>query len=791
MMDAAVERFRQVEEVFNAVLDRGPAYLDVACGGDDTLRAEVRALLASYASWSAELPAAAEPEMPRFGPYLCDAILGSGGMGTVYRAHRDDGQFAQSVAIKVLRSSLRGEWYRQRFLEERQILARLNHPHIARLLDGGMTVDGEPYLVMELVEGEPIEAYCSRLALGAGQRIALFQQVLAAVEYAHRNLVVHRDLKPSNVLVTAAGEAKLLDFGTSKLLEEDAGTTVQRALTPRYASPEQLRGEPLTTATDTFSLGVMLYELICGEWPFGDPQSGTDTWRRLAEEVPPKRLSRSNLSASLAADLTAILGKALEHQPRNRYRSVGELSEDLRRLSAREPVTARRQTFTYRWGKFVRRHWLATAATVAFVLALSGATLYSFRQREIARKEARTATASTDFLKSLLASGQWGVLGKDATLKDFAYAAARNIDSEAAAGNLEPEVEAAARSALAFSFAGNEDFAAAQKQIDRLAALAAKSGSTRAGLDHLLASRNLAHVQGRYNEATGFSREAYSLATRGGTDPLTTAKIMAGYVSDMSYAGGATQDEEIRANRELLRLARGVRATDFLIHALTVACQSVAVAGEWEEGTGYCREAIRIQETLAPDENIHIVYWVLAKAAGRQNDWKIALELRQKHMEIVTRLAGPNSSLGRLARSQLGRAEWMTGDREGGLRRAAEAAKEAANSGETAGNLMIPFETYADLLARSGRGEEAEKWARRAIEAGVFSPTHRAAIANSSALGAALAMQGKFTEAALEFERALRVAKQSKGQDVEAKTLEEYLEKARRGERPFDVFDVP
>lgn len=384
----SVERHRLVEELFHTAIDRGPKYLDVACVGDPVLRAELDALLASYHLWSAELPPAPQPVLPRFGPYVCDFVLGTGGMGTVYRAHRDDGQFQQNVAVKVLRGSLRGEWHRQRFLAERQILARLNHPHIAKLLDGGMTSDGEPFLVMELVDGEPIDAYCDRLQLSLEARVALFQQVLNAVAFAQHNLVVHRDLKPSNVLVTAEGEVKLLDFGTSRLTGEDVGTTLHRALTPRYASPEQLRGEPLTTTTDTFSLGVVLYELVSGKWPFGDPESGKDAWRRLSQEPEPNSIDWSNLTGAVGAlpgDLTAILHKALETKPDNRYRSADEFSQDLRRSLTGQPVLARRQTFPYRASKYVRRNRLALLAAALLTVAVGAglvSTLWQARRAE-------------------------------------------------------------------------------------------------------------------------------------------------------------------------------------------------------------------------------------------------------------------------------------------------------------------------------------------------------------------------------------------------------------------------
>ncbi len=378
-------RYRLVEHLFHEALERGVDFLDTACDGYPEIRQEVLELLASYRHWSVEMPAVEEIPLPVFGPYQCDAVLGAGGMGTVYRAHRTDGQFRQQVAIKVLRESRRTDWHRQRFLAEREILARLEHPSIARILDGGMTSEGEPYLAMELVEGVPIDAHCDAGRLTLRARIELFCQVLDALDYAHRKMVVHRDLKPSNILVTQEGHAKLLDFGTSKLSGDDATITHMRALTPRYASPEQLRGEPAGVASDVFSAGVVLFELLAGVHPFGAADSLVASIERAAgrrEPISPAsaidearaaaRSARlSALRRELAGELDWVLRKALATDAAMRYPTAAALRDDLLRYVSGHPVEARPATLPYRARKFFERNRMAVLAGATFSIALA------------------------------------------------------------------------------------------------------------------------------------------------------------------------------------------------------------------------------------------------------------------------------------------------------------------------------------------------------------------------------------------------------------------------------------
>ena len=323
-------------------------------------------------------------------------------MGTVYRAVRDDDAFRKIVALKLVRGGRHSDYFERRFRQERQILARLQHPNIATVLDGGTTEDGQPYLVMEHVEGQPITDFCAAQGMGTRERLALFRTVCGAVQYAHQNLVVHRDIKPANVLVDGHGVPKLLDFGIAKLLASGVDpdlaptATVLPMMTPEYASPEQVKGQTVTTASDVYSLGVLLYELLAGRRPY---EVQTDSLEAIVQAVcqtEPRapseavtsgpRAARTSAASELRGDLDTIVLKALRKEPERRYRTAHELSEDLRRHLEGLPVTARADTIGYRAGKFVRRHRTAVAAAVLVSASLVGGIVATTRQARLAQR---------------------------------------------------------------------------------------------------------------------------------------------------------------------------------------------------------------------------------------------------------------------------------------------------------------------------------------------------------------------------------------------------------------------
>jgi eukaryotic-like serine/threonine-protein kinase len=387
----------------------------------------------------------------RVGAYTLVSPIGRGGMGTVWLAERSDGRFTRKAAVKLLNTALIGRSGEMRFKHEGSLLARLTHPHIAHLIDAGVTSMGQPYLVLELVEGEHIDQYCARLSLDVEARVRLFIDVLEAVAHAHGNLIVHRDIKPSNVLVRDDGVVKLLDFGIAKLLESDADAggpslTVEgaRALTPEYAAPEQLTGGPITTATDVHALGVLFYVLLGGPHPAVGTESAAELVKMIVETDPPRLSDVAPNGKAYRGDLDNILAKALKKRPDERYASVTAFADDLRRYLRREPVSARRDTLVYRTGKFLQRRAavVATAATVMLLIAgLVG--FYTVRltaERDRARLEADKSAKISALLTSLMfGADPYATRDREPTVRNILDAGAERVRQELAD---QPELKA-------------------------------------------------------------------------------------------------------------------------------------------------------------------------------------------------------------------------------------------------------------------------------------------------------------------------------------------------------------
>ncbi len=431
------DRWQRVQEVLAGASEveaaSRSAFLDEACRGDPELRKEVESLLSSLEAASAGFlespaidavpevsPATPGPASPslargtRLGPYEILALLGSGGMGHVYLGVRADEHYQKRVAIKVVKRGTDTDLVLRQFRQERQILASLDHPNIARLFDAGNTDDGLPYFVMEYVEGEPITVFCERHGMEVRERLRLFQTVCGAVQFAHQNLVVHRDLKPGNILVTSGGDPKLLDFGIAKLLNPelsprtfDMTAAHLRLFTPDYASPEQIRGDRITTTSDVYSLGALLYELLTGRRPYRVVSRTAEAISKAILEEDPEKPSLAvtraregeataerplpgepqKLRRILMGDLDTIVLKAMRKEPHRRYASVEQLSEDIRRYLEELPVAARKDSVPYRAGKFLRRHKASAAAATLVFLSLVGGIVATSREVRIARRE--------------------------------------------------------------------------------------------------------------------------------------------------------------------------------------------------------------------------------------------------------------------------------------------------------------------------------------------------------------------------------------------------------------------
>jgi eukaryotic-like serine/threonine-protein kinase len=626
------------KHLFHAARALAPAeranFLDEACGGDADLRQEVESLLQAHGEAGDFLSRPIQPDTladgnggtgsapERIGPYLVQGTIAHGGMGSVYRAVRDDDAFRKTVALKLVRGR-HSHSFERRFRQEREILARLQHPHVATVLDGGTTEDGQLYLVMEYLDGQPITAFCASRGLGVGARLALFRSVCDAVQYAHQNLVIHRDIKPANVLVDGHGVPKLLDFGIAKLLasglDPDVAptATVLPLMTPEYASPEQVRGQPVTTASDVYSLGILLYELLTGRRPYEVPTDSLEGIVQAVCEAEPRAPSETAASSrpELRGDLDTIVLKALRKEPERRYRSAHELSEDLRRHLEGLPVTARADTVRYRTGKFVRRHRTAVAAAALVTASLVGGIVTTTRQARLAERrfdEARrlirtlifdlqpkmsavpgTTALRKDLIESTLEylealardAGDNPVLLRELSASYVQLARVQGIQGEANVGDVQsarrtlkaaeqlaerlltldpkgPESLHEAilvKRALALSFLGEGAYPEAQQHARRAVELAERlmgiRGDFRSRQDLADAYRTLANCSDSL-DAFARSREIYeSLLLEKPDDPpvLRYLSQIYKYVAGLHY-----RKDEYREGLELIRKAREI-----------------------------------------------------------------------------------------------------------------------------------------------------------------------------------------------------------------------------------------
>ncbi|HLX45692.1 MAG TPA: protein kinase [Bryobacteraceae bacterium] len=443
--------WERVKSIFAASLHLAPdqraEFLDDRCAGFPEIRAEVESLLASHegagdflfepalvlpseasSSETVAMPGSIPPRDrhalcagDRLGVYTIVQKIDEGGMAVVYQAVRDDPEFRKLVAIKVLKPGMDTHFVLERFQNEKQILAHFDHANIAKVLDSGSTPAGRPYFVLEFIAGEPIDVFCRERCLPVDGRLKLFQRVCAAVEYAHQNLIVHRDLKPRNILVTGDGDPKLLDFGIAKILSDDRELTMAgiRPMTPEYASPEQVRGEPVSTATDIYGLGVILYELLTGSRPFRAPTGSAQELARMIVETVPKRPSTllrnqeelanppcapgdlNRWARRLRGDLDNIILKAMHPEPKRRYRSVGELSVDIDRYFAGEPVVAAGDDWKYVARKFVLRHRTGVMAGAAAFASLATGLFIAQHEATVARNQRTMAEQRAAQIRSL------------------------------------------------------------------------------------------------------------------------------------------------------------------------------------------------------------------------------------------------------------------------------------------------------------------------------------------------------------------------------------------------------
>ncbi len=777
-----------MEEIFDVLLDGAPGSWDTAlaelCGDDDALRGEVSSLLEAHRRAGGILdrsmdmdgllhegsPAPSPEEIG--GKYRILQEIGRGGMGRVYLAERADGHFRQRVALKVI-SEVNPEMER-RIVAERQILASLQHPNIGRLLDGGVTGDGRPFLVMEYVNGLPVDLFCDRMRLSIRERMRLFLTVLGAVEHAHNNLVVHRDLKPSNIIVTPSGEVKLLDFGIAKLLNPDlVGGDVtltrgqDRALTPEYASPEQVRGEAITTASDVYSLGVVLYQILSGHKPYritdghlpdlvravchedppspsdrlsreqegsGSPEEGRDP-ASLGEIARARHTTSGRLCRQLRGDLDAIVMKALRKEPNRRYGSVGALTRDVERYLDGLPVEARKGTGWYRTRKLAARHRGGVTAVALIVASLAGgAALASWqaglaaRERDRARDALRESEEVTGFLLDLFrASDPWEDPGGEVTALDLL---GRGV-TRAQELRGEPLVQA------------------------RMLEVMAR------------AHENL----GRYGDAADLDGRAVQLLqAEKGEDSGEVAAAMVEWGLALSRNG------QYDSARVVLARARTVQEESLgplsleLTRTLEAQARVDIYLGDLEEAETRARESLSIRErVLGPDANetVHAL-GVVASILRYQGRYEAAEAIFR---EVLARRRRVSSDPVQLSSDML-QIAGMIIEHGGDLDEAESLAREALSLQEPDPGLVAVNQVWAltvlgQLMEKRGDLPTAEYFFREAISARLktFGDLHPLVAESQGTLGMFLASIGRLKEAEIYLRRAADVNLRTVGRD--------------------------
>jgi len=731
------DRLDRIDRVFDVAVDlplsEQASFVELACGDDHTLRAEVLDLLRLYQSdgfldapvalvASSVIEAAAAlggPVPERIGPFRVMHEIGRGGMGRVFLGERADGQFEQQVAIKLIQQSAPGVL--RRFADERRLLARLSHPGIARLFDGGITPGGLPYFVMELVEGEPIDRYCESHQLTVHQRLELVAAVCDAVTYAHQHLIIHRDLKPSNILVTPAGQIKLLDFGIAKLLDsaqadDDAPRTELQAMTPEFAAPEQILGDPVSTATDVYSLGVLLYLLLTGERPY-DVRGKTpaELQRIICEETPPKPSSKAPApnQRRIRGDLDLIVMTALQKAVDRRYQSPAALAQDLQRFREGHAIVARADSATYRLAKFVGRHRVGVAITGLLVLGFAGAASREHVLRTRAQVEARKSAEVRGFLVKVFDVADpdgWGPEGDRTTARELLDRGASRIDSTLAD---QPDIQAELRNVLGRVYTNLGLYGKAVPLLER------------------------SLVQRR------------SLGEAADTSVATTMDLLGKALVRLDKLDEAEPllRRALSERRRLLGNMHAATATS--IDNLATLLQE---RSKLDEAEVLYREALAIREAVFGDSAVEVASSLnnLGLLSLRKSAYAAAESLHQRAFEIKLRRLGEGHAVTARAMHNLAQTLQMRGkyeQAEAYYRRALVAKRKAL--GDAHPSVTVSMNNLANLLAQLGRLDEAEALAREALalDRKTFGERHSYIAAGLSNLALILRLKGAFDEA--------------------------------------------
>jgi eukaryotic-like serine/threonine-protein kinase len=793
------EQYQKVKEIFHAASERQPGtrteFIVEACAGDDLLLREVESLLdfqshsenfienSAFEVGAKLITGDHEFKGRRVGHYRLIRELGYGGMGAVYLAERADDQFRKQVAIKVVRGGLATEETRRRFLHERQILAGIDHSNIAKLLDGGTTDEGLPYLVMDYVEGVSINGYCDAHELSTTERLRLFREVCSAVQYAHQRLVIHRDIKPANILVTNDGIPKLLDFGIAKLLDPELSETAAhtgtevRLMTPEYASPEQIRGEQITTATDVYSLGVLLYEMLTGRRPYRiTSRRPAEIAKAICDQEPEKpsgsiadfRIrngeSKNNPKSEfpdpklLRGDLDNIVIKAIQKEPHRRYSSVEQFSEDIRRHLDGLPVIARADTFAYRSGKFIRRHRFGVAAAalvlVIFMAGVAGVVWQArvaARERDQARLEKAKAERVNSFLQEMLSSADPLKKGSNVKAADLLADAARRAQLDL--GN-QPAMQAEVLRTIGNTYSGlgliNEGEPLLLRSLEIHRQLFGSGHRETARTLYDLAQ--LLRAKGDFDQAEAHFREALAvqrqLAPKGDIETATTLF----YFGAVLFQHGKTEESE-RANREALEMTRIVAGNDHLMAGLALNQSGLLreYSGDLNAAEQLYRQALEtFRRGGAQSAEKSLVLMNLATNLTSQKKFNEADGAFQEGLKNSRSLYGEQHPNLAIISTHYARMYFLKGDygrAEMILRPPLEIMRKSLPAGhpESAQTLV----TLGIVLVRGGRALEGEPYLREAlaIREQALPKGHWTTANVRSMLGECLLVQRRYAEA--------------------------------------------
>jgi serine/threonine-protein kinase len=757
---------------------------------DPELRSRAMAIVTASGKASAEsAPAGAPPLTGKIGPYSLIELLGTGGIGSVYLVERMAGGALQRSALKVLSPHAAGPSFVERFRREQHILASLDHPNITRMMDAGITETGQPYLVMEYVDGVHLDTYCDGRKLGIAERLQLFLSVCDAVAYAHRNLIVHLDLKPSNILVTTSGVVKLLDFGTSKLIQPDSLLTTTVMATPAYASPEQLRNEPVTTACDVYALGAILFELLSGRRPGQQASVAAMIERAINEQEPEplpsgvtgpaaehRGLTEGRLRQLLSGDLATIVQKCLSPRARDRYQSLDALTGDIQRFLDGRPVLARPQTAMYRLGKFVRRHRGPVAASVIVALALVASLAYGAWRQQQALREGQRALRMQTFMVQLFKLANSDYTGKPAAtvpeLLDLGFKKLPDYIKD-------PADLRAAEISLADSMFANGDLDGAQKVYAQTIASARTAGD----LDTLAYSEaclgDIDYMQGQVDEGARLTADAFALSHKAGISAGTRvwAEVYFAYNRENM---GFKSDENLGLLRKAVKESQDNKlpARD-AAEVIDDLAQDLEIRGQLDDSeAAFNRElAVYADDPLALCERSGI-YGELAHIDEMRGNVSGGLPLYQRSIDGYTRCSGADSR-GTVteviyyagALMKLGRAKEAVPLIEGSM----PAWRKIAGGSP---DLAQPLYFLARAYDETGRFKEGEKAAVElvACQEGKVSATDRRMGASHMILAESLQGEGRYRDALPHAEIAARllnngISSGAKEADAEARKL--------------------